>query len=100
MIGVFGIIRDDVTKVVTAMTAFAKANKAAFSESVVNGLNAIKDGIAFLAEHGGRIARLAGAMWLAQKALMAFQLVIGTISTVTALLTAHAIATGASMPAL
>ena len=96
VIGVFGIIRDDVSKVVTSMTAFAKANKAAFSKAVISGLEALKDGFAFLAEHGHRIARLALGLWAVQKALMAFQLVVGTIAAVTAMMTAHAAATGAA----
>lgn len=87
VIRVFFIIRDDVEKIVTSMTAWARANKEVFSAAVVDSLRFIKDNLHLIVDLTPKVLKFVAALWALSIVLSVLETtlaIVGAVATVTA----------------
>jgi TP901 family phage tail tape measure protein len=84
VVGVFFVIQDDVEKITTAMTEWAKANKATFSSAVTKGLAFMRDNFEQIADKGPKILALVVALSAMAKTLTLLQGIMSIVAATTA----------------
>lgn len=81
-IEVFNIIKNDVQKITKAVIAWAKANKAALSETVLNSIEFMRDNFDDIVRIAPRMLKFIAVLWALVKVLTVIEVVMSLLAAV------------------